>query len=295
MAAPASTFFILTGTAIGAIFTITNPLVHGIEYILMLPLLISLFYFNKRYLLFSLILNCLLFIAVVQLSERHHQNVSLFDLLAFIFIMIGAYFVVLGALSRGLILISDLTKTIQSEQELLVRTVVMDKLSKTDALTDLYNHKTFHEYLDKLVEHSEDSDMPLHLAIMDIDNFKSINDTFGHATGDVVLKRVAAVISESISSSEIVARYGGEEFAIIFTEKALHDSYTEVETIRESIHQMDFDEMDGRKVSVSIGLSSYQKGSSKSKLFQESDQLLYQAKRSGKNRTVMDDSASILA
>ena len=95
----------------------------------------------------------------------------------------------------------------------------MDKLTKTDALTDLYNHMTFHEYFEKLIEQHEQNGLPLQLAIFDIDNFKLVNDMFGHRAGDAVLQRVSELIRSKVSTNDFVARYGGEEFAILFTDK----------------------------------------------------------------------------
>ncbi|MCD1259649.1 GGDEF domain-containing protein [Paenibacillus athensensis] len=276
-----------TGVAFACILIAANPLVPCVKSILMLPMVIALFFFDRKILLLTLLANLTALGLLYTLNDALRFNTSLYDLLANVFILCGGYFVERGIVSRGVALVNHLTKTIQSEQELLVKTVVMDKLSKTDALTELYNHKTFHEYLDKLVEHNAESPFPLHLAVMDIDNFKTINDTWGHAVGDIVLRRVAQQISELISPSEIIARYGGEEFALIFTEKPLEEAFATVEKIRLAIHGIAHPEMDGRQVSVSIGLTSYVQGQSKSDLFAESDALLYTAKRCGKNQTKM--------
>ncbi|NEW06984.1 GGDEF domain-containing protein [Paenibacillus sp. SYP-B3998] len=284
---PNAYFIVLTGVSITSVLIIVNPLIHGIAYVFALPLLVSLFFYQMRVLVITLICVLVLFFIMYQFSSSLQASNNLLDLFAFFFTMISLFVVEVGLLKRGLSLIDYLGKTIQSEQELLVKTAVMDKLSKTDALTDLYNHKTFHEYLDELVEQSEVNLLPLHLAIVDIDNFKSINDTYGHAVGDLILKRVAKVISEAVSPSEIVARYGGEEFTIIFTEKSLLYAFQTAERIRMLIHSALQPEMENKQVSVSIGLSSYKKGSNKSLLFTESDTLLYEAKRTGKNKTIM--------
>jgi len=277
-----------TGMAFACILIAANPIVPCVKSMLMLPMIIALFFFDRKILLYTLLANLTALGLLYALHDELRQYTSPYDWLASVFLLGGSYFVENGIVSRGVAIADYLTKTIQSEQELLVKTVVMDKLSKTDALTELYNHKTFHEYLDKLVEHNCESPFPLHLAVLDIDNFKTINDTYGHAVGDIVLKRVAHKISALISPSEIIARYGGEEFALIFTEKPLQEAFEAAERIRLAIYELTHSEMDGRQVSVSIGLTSYKPGQSKSDLFAESDALLYAAKRSGKNRTLMD-------
>ncbi|MDB5052462.1 MAG: hypothetical protein JWM44_512 [Bacilli bacterium] len=279
---------ILNGTFIASVLIAVNPLVHGLQYMLLLPLLISLLYFQRGKLIFAFIMNFISLIILYSFLPILRANTTLYEAFASVFIMFGALAVELEIVKRGMNLLDDLKRTIQSEQELLIRTVIMDKLVKTDALTELYNHKTFHEYLDKLVEQSESNHLPLQLAIIDIDNFKKINDTFGHAIGDVILKRVAAIINESVTSEEIVARYGGEEFAVIFTGSTLEQAFQKTERIRESISNMHHMEMEGKQVTVSIGLADYKKGSNKSDLFVNSDSLLYLAKNSGKNKTVAD-------
>lgn len=169
--------------------------------------------------------------------------------------------------------------------------MMMEKLSKTDPLTGLYNHKMFYEYLDSMLEELEDGQIEyLQVAVMDIDNFKHINDTYGHSTGDVIITRVAETISREKEGEDFAARYGGEEFALIFTDKPLMDSLLICERIRTSLMRLRHPETGHEPVTVSIGLKAAKPGMSSSELFDQADALLYEAKRSGKNRTVSDES-----
>jgi diguanylate cyclase (GGDEF)-like protein len=201
--------------------------------------------------------------------------------------LIGSCLTGYGIIERGRELTYTLEKTTKSEQELLIRNVLMDRLTKVDPLTDLYNHKTFHEYMEKLVEHHRNNPYGLHLAVLDIDNFKKVNDTYGHAVGDIALKVVAERIYAFLGSDDFAARYGGEEFVVILTGGTIQDARAKMEHIRQSIAAATVEQMDNTSVTVSIGLHEYIAGETKESAFQKADSALYVAKRSGKNQTVI--------
>jgi diguanylate cyclase (GGDEF)-like protein len=276
---------LLSGTCIATVLLIANKTIH-IQFIFLLPMLVSLFYYNVRKLIAAFIMNIAAFSIVFALYPQIRNSISQFELFAFIFIMLGTLYILRGLIRRGKQILDDLTRTLKSEQELLVKNILMDRLIKMDALTEMYNHKTFHQYLDLLIEQSNNNSLSFQLAIIDIDNFKKINDTFGHAVGDAILRRVAKTLKESLTDNEIVARYGGEEFAVIFPGKSLDEAFREIEEARLRIWQIRHEEMDGGQVSISIGLAEYRRKSGKSAVFGEVDNLLYTAKRSGKNKTV---------
>lgn len=128
----------------------------------------------------------------------------------------------------------------------------------------------------------------LQLAIIDIDNFKRVNDTYGHWTGDIVLKQVASILQESITSNDFVARYGEEEFAVIFIGKSIQEITDMLEAIRYLIEKTTFPELDGKSVTVSIGVQPYVKNEGKASLFKFADAHLYTAKVTGKNKIVSE-------
>jgi diguanylate cyclase (GGDEF)-like protein len=169
-----------------------------------------------------------------------------------------------------------------SSRKLLVKNLLMDRASKIDALTDCYNHKNFHEHLDKITKLSESNDLLPHLAIIDVDNFKKVNDTFGHWVGDIVLKSISRSIKELVTPDEF--RYGGEEFAVIFTGKTLGEAYQILNKIRLEIAHTNYPELDNQCVTVSIGLQRYVQGEGKEKLFKDADYSLYTSKKTGKNK-----------
>ena len=255
---------------------------------LILPIIISTFYFSKRKTFFATILSLVSLFLIYALFIIIAIDSSITNIVSTIFFLIAATYASIGIMSRGIEFIEHLKNMVESKQELLVKNIIMERLSKLDHLTELYNHITFHEYLEKLIEQCEEYDLAIQLAIIDIDNFKHVNDTYGHRVGDVVLKRVADTIKGSVSLDNFVARYGGEEFAVIFTDQSLEAAYTTVEEIRHKISMIIHPELDNKNVTVSVGLNTYIKGIGKEKLFTGADQSLYTAKRSGKNMTIID-------
>ncbi|WP_160036414.1 GGDEF domain-containing protein [Paenibacillus sp. An7] len=277
---------ILTGTLIGAVLIYGNMRVIGIQYVMMIPMLVAAFHFTKKYLTFAFLMVIAELAILYILFPLIWTHMTIFERFALFYILTGEYLILIQLLHRGNDLLERLVRTSRSERDLLINNTIMERLSKTDALTDLYNHRTFQEYLDHLIEHCDTNRVPLQMAVIDIDNFKSINDTYGHAVGDIILKRVAGILQQSLTSDEIIARYGGEEFAIIFPEKTLEQAFEICERARESICLLNHLEMENRRVTVSIGLSGYVHGMDKSQFFREVDSLLYAAKKEGKNRTV---------
>lgn len=209
------------------------------------------------------------------------------NIFAFIGIFIGFVFISGGIIYRGHYLLKHLEESLCQQKELLVRNILMDRENKIDALTRLYNHKTFHEYLDRLIEQGDKNQLSFQLAIIDIDNFKQVNDQFGHWVGDSVLKRVGEQFKLNVTANDFVSRYGGEEFAVILTEKSKSESFQLVDTIRANISQMIHPEMNHKPVTVSIGMCSYEVGLGKEAFFKAADNSLYQAKKNGKNQVFM--------
>ncbi|WP_046176349.1 GGDEF domain-containing protein [Domibacillus indicus] len=277
----------VTGTLVALVIIIRHPNVTGLQTVLLLPMAVALIYFDKKKLLFSFYVN---FVALtgIYLIPAVRRAVTEYEYFSYMLILVAGYFIYSAVIQRGSEVLQILQKASEKEKELLVKSTMMERLSKVDALTGLYNHKTFHEYMDYLVEQSRQYGMPLQLAILDIDNFKNINDTYGHNIGDLVLKRLAHAIVEKASENDIVARYGGEEFALLLTNKKVTDAYDVIEAIREHIAGIQHEEMNGLNVTVSIGLKDFDQSLTRLDFFQQADALLYKAKRSGKNQVACD-------
>ena len=249
---------------------------------LFLPLLISIFYFERRKVIFALlaVLCSYLLLAIVYKS-------TMAEVFSMVSMLAAATYICLGITQRGLYIARHLQKTVQSEQELMIKNTIMEKLSKSDSLTGLYNHISFHQFLEELIEHAEQSQLSLHLAIIDIDDFKLVNDTYGHRVGDMVLENVSRKMKEIVTSDDFVARYGGEEFAVLFTDKSTTEVYERVNSIRKEISQLVFSSIKDYEITVSIGVNEYIPGMGKEMFFQGADSSLYKAKRTGKNKVVM--------
>jgi diguanylate cyclase (GGDEF)-like protein len=158
----------------------------------------------------------------------------------------------------------------------------------TDELTGLANHRRFQELLTTEIEQVRRYPHPVGLIMLDVDDFKSFNDTHGHPQGDVVLKRVAHVLRENSREADVAARYGGEEMALILPHTDLEGSYAIAERVRRAIEDLRIPRLDRKgflRVSVSVGVASSSEGD-KNALISAADVALYEAKRQGKNRTV---------
>lgn len=155
----------------------------------------------------------------------------------------------------------------------------------TDALTNLANRKAFDERLEAAC--AEDDGAPLSLAILDIDHFKRFNDTWGHQTGDQVLRYVSTVLSNICGKTRFAARFGGEEFAIIFPGEGAGVVMAALENIRHDVASRALRRRstndDLGSVTVSAGFAQRQKGETAASLLERADAALYESKRAGRN------------
>ncbi len=161
---------------------------------------------------------------------------------------------------------------------------VLEQLSITDGLTQLNNHRSFQDHLTREIKRVNRYREPLSLLMIDIDDFKSLNDRFGHAAGDELLRRLAQIMREAIRESDLLARYGGEEFVVLTPDTALDGAYRLAEKVRTAIAEASFVLDDSRRptrVTVSIGVAQFV--GNRMRFFDEADRSLYCAKAAGKN------------
>jgi two-component system, cell cycle response regulator len=164
----------------------------------------------------------------------------------------------------------------------------METMATTDGLTGLLNHRTFQSKFDEQLNAAKRYGRKLSVILTDVDHFKSVNDTYGHPTGDVVLKGVARIVREQARDADIVARYGGEEFAIVMPETDAKGAHVIAERIRERIGAEVFQTEQGPlKVTLSLGIATFPDSSTdRQALIDLADQCLYFAKRHGRNQSV---------
>ncbi|MDT7525634.1 sensor domain-containing diguanylate cyclase [Pseudidiomarina sp. GXY010] len=157
----------------------------------------------------------------------------------------------------------------------------LERLATTDSLTQLANRRTFEQQLELELEKVKRGYASAALLVMDIDHFKSINDNFGHAEGDVVLRRMGQVLAEQTRAIDTVARIGGEEFALIVSGASLAEAEQAAQRIRELVEQTGWAH---GQVTMSIGVTSMLVEDDLVAVLQRADRALYEAKHKGRNR-----------
>jgi diguanylate cyclase (GGDEF)-like protein len=163
-----------------------------------------------------------------------------------------------------------------------------ERLATTDGLTGLLNHRTFQERMEAQFLLSQRYGKRLSFILCDIDHFKTVNDTYGHPVGDVVLRGVAATIAKEARTTDIVARYGGEEFAVVMPETDPAGAMVIAERIRERIGKLVFETEQGAlRITMSLGVAAFpDDAKAKAELIERADACLYHAKRHGRNQSV---------
>ncbi|MGB9114465.1 GGDEF domain-containing protein [Bradyrhizobium sp.] len=164
--------------------------------------------------------------------------------------------------------------------------------SLTDPLTGLGNRKYFDRSIEMAVQNALATGEPLSLMMFDIDHFKSFNDSYGHLTGDQVLRLVGMSLKQTIKGQDVTARYGGEEFAVVLPNTALRQALTVADHIRRAVMSKELKkkstgEILGR-VTISVGVSMLKPGDDTDSLIERADACLYAAKRNGRNRVVCE-------
>jgi diguanylate cyclase (GGDEF)-like protein len=167
----------------------------------------------------------------------------------------------------------------------------LERQAKIDGLTQCYNKNMFNELLSREVKRTIRYGHILTLVIFDIDNFKRVNDTYGHLVGDHVLKEMAAVVNQRIRKSDILARWGGEEFCLLLPETDAAGGAVAAEKIRQAIEAHDFGP--GGRQQCSFGVAEYVPGMGEDGLIANADNALYQAKKSGKNRVIVYEETAV--
>lgn len=175
----------------------------------------------------------------------------------------------------------------RAELELRARSARYQRMSMLDRRTELYNRQHFDDAIDELLPREED-DGPVALIMLDLDDFKVHNDTYGHPAGDVVIDALARIIRDGIRESDLPCRYGGEEFAVILPQATREVAAQVAERIRAAQAEQTFEPVRGEvvKKTVSLGVVEAKPGEDPQSVVQRCDDALYEAKRAGKDRVV---------
>jgi diguanylate cyclase (GGDEF)-like protein len=171
---------------------------------------------------------------------------------------------------------------------------VLSQLSITDGLTKLHNHRFFQDALTREIKRVNRANEPLSMLLIDLDDFKSLNDRLGHAAGDELLRHLARTMGDVVRESDLLARYGGEEFVVLAPNTNLVGAYRLAEKLRTTVaeqSQILGDSMRPTRVTVSIGVAEFR--GNRHRFFSAADQALYRAKASGKNCVMVDDEQAL--
>lgn len=214
--------------------------------------------------------------------------ICLFSIVALIAALIDNYMNELKRSAQYLVTLEEKNKEIVEAKEkaeelnrlLYEEKQKLQKLSITDFLTGTFNKRFITSCLEEEIEISRSRQKKLTVAMIDIDNFKDINDTYGHVYGDYVLERIASTIISSLRQADIVGRYGGDEFLIILRDTSQEEGYHMIERIRQKILEIEWE----KELVVTISGGVIEVGSDElTSLLDRADQLLYRAKHRSKN------------
>ena len=173
------------------------------------------------------------------------------------------------------------------QDELRQKNALLVELSTTDSLTKIYNRRHFLELARKEFERSSRMGLQLTMLILDVDHFKTINDTYGHQAGDEVLLAVCKVVDNSLRDYDIFGRYGGDEFTIIFPQTELIQSMKVAERLEKSVQELKMECVNNHKLSLSGGLAAKTANHKDlESLIKDADEALYRAKQTGRARIV---------
>lgn len=173
------------------------------------------------------------------------------------------------------------------------RTAQLEELTMRDPLTGLYNRRHLGVELPRMLTGAARAGGCLFLVAIDVDNFKAINDGFGHSGGDEVLRRLARCLGDGVRVGDLIARVGGEEFVVVLAGHTPAEAQLTCDRIRASINDLAWPELSpGLRVTVSMGLAAATGGKTAEHLWASADALLYEAKRAGKNRVRSETEAA---
>lgn len=184
----------------------------------------------------------------------------------------------------------DLTQIDEQRRKLAISEAQLRELSIRDPLTNLFNRRYLEETLNREVGRAERENVPLGIIILDIDHFKRLNDTLGHAAGDAVLQELGTLLSRTVRSADIACRYGGEEFVLVLPDASLETARVRAELVRDAVKNLhvEHDRLVLGTVTVSLGVAVYpDHGQNGACVLKSADAALYLAKDQGRDRVVV--------
>ncbi len=182
---------------------------------------------------------------------------------------------VLGIVIGFVVFLTDVT-------ELRLLQKRLEELIRRDALTGIYNRRILDDEVKTLIDIANRYDRPLSVLLFDIDNFKRVNDLYGHEVGNIVLKELARIVHKRLRATDIFCRLGGEEFLVVLPETDLNRAITVAEDIRRAVESYQYFPVG--KITISVGVTTFSQGDNVNTLISRADNAMYRAKNMGKNR-----------
>lgn len=245
---------------------------------LMYPILLSVVYTDRKMTKVVVTIDVLIIICSMILMLYTNNSIT-YDYLVSLLIstgfLVGLVFLALLMTKVGFQKRSLLLKSIE-EKDLYY------KKASIDELTESYNHASYV----KKIQESINKDLNIILAIIDIDHFKRVNDTYGHDSGNIVLKRMGKILNKENCDDIFVCRYGGEEFVLLFFNHTAKQAEKKIEKLKEKISDISFKELNGEHITFSCGLAKEIEYDTPTELFNRADKALYYAKENGRNKIV---------
>lgn len=185
--------------------------------------------------------------------------------------------------------IRDITERIQAQDALLKSEALLREQSVRDHLTGVFNRRYMEETLERELLRSARKGISLGIIMLDVDDFKQFNDSYGHAAGDVVLRELSALLLKHVREADIPSRYGGDEFIIILPDASQEVTLKRAELLREHAQNLNFqfEEQTLGRITLSLGVVNFpNNGTTSTTLLKAVDVVLYRAKHEGRNRVV---------
>ena len=244
-------------------------------FIAVIVIIAALFVVNPKVSRLLYIINCIFFIGLIYLKI---DNILLANAIAFKALIVTAITIFISIENYSI-----RKKLFISQSELIDVNKILKEQTHRDSLTQLYNNRFIFDYLDKTIEKMVNQGGEMSVLMIDIDNFKQINDRFGHLIGDKVLREVSTTLVNLTRKRDIVVRYGGEEFAVVLMDTNIDEATDVAEKIRLEMMSLS---LDGNvEITVSIGVVEWSEHET-TELVKAADDMLYEAKRTGKNKVV---------
>ncbi len=268
-------------------FTMGGIRGSGFIYFIMITIYFAFFLKGKKLLITNTLLLVLYSIVIVYSFLNPHFGFNHHDPLTHLInIIIGVVSVSLVISIIAYSTFKEYSKERDTIRDLMTelekQNVTLTSLSIKDQLTDVYNRRHFLEVLDNEINHLKKYKQNFHVMMIDLDEFKRINDSHGHLFGDEVLRKVSHQILKSVRDYDIVARYGGEEFCVIVSHLNPEDSLVIAERIRLQVENLVL--RNNMKITVSIGVTTYCDNDTAESIVHRADKNLYVAKSQGKNK-----------